>query len=431
MYLRKERQALLAVTFIIIASLAAGAQPAGNKQPGTADVVPLPAPSPLARLLPDTLAGQRATSEMRLTGNLSDFVGDNAAVYQEYLVTSAASREYGGSRIEVFHTQNQFAAFGLFTFNTGAGKSKPLEVEPGSGGARSDNELVFSKGNFFVRVADANSRGARASFAVRQSLARAVAEAIVLANPEVTQPSLLDSLPPSSMVPGSRRYFLGPESLNAYIKHAREMFDFVGDTEAVVAEYTQAARSDSAEAQQTGADQAHTAGPGNASAAAGSDLLKFVIVEYHTPQFATDAMARASGFISSLTEDEQQQIILKRTGNYIVEALNVRDREFAGNLVNSVQYPYTVKWLRNPLWPTNDPFRMQKTAQMLLSTFGLLGLILLTVLGAGTVFGTTIFLKRRKRQQEVFSDAGGMLRLDIDQIESAMLGLPPQRSNED
>jgi hypothetical protein len=430
MYLQEQRQALLAATFILIASLTAGAQQAGNKQPGAAEALPLAAPSPLARLLPDTLAGQRATSEMRQTSNLFDFVGNKAAVYQEYLVTSAASREYGGTRIVVFQTQNQFTAFGLLTFNSGAGKSKPLEDELGSGGARSANELVFSKGNFFVRVADANSRGARASLAVHQSLARAVAEAIVPASAAVMQPTLLDSLPAASLVPGSRRYFLGPESLNAYVEHAREMFDFAGDTEAVVAEYTQPARSDSAEGQRTGADQTNTARPGNASAAAPSDLLTFVIVEYHTPQFATDAMARASSFVSSLTETEQQQIILKRKGNYIVEAVNVRDREFAGNLVNSVQYPYTVKWLRNPLWPTNDPFRMQKTAEMLLSTFGLLGLILLTVLGAGTVFGTTIFLKRRKRQQEVFSDAGGMLRLDIGQIESAILGLPPQRSEE-
>jgi hypothetical protein len=431
MYLQKELKALLAASLILTASLAAGAQQSGNKQPGAAEVVPLAAPGPFARLLPDTLAGRRATSEIRQTGNISDFVGDNAAVYKEYLVNSAASREYGGTRIDVFQTQNQVAAFGLLTFNSGAGKSNPLEDEPGSGRALSDNELVFCRRNFFVRVGGSSTRGAHASFAVDQSLARAVAEAIDPGTPEVPRPSLLDSLPVSSMIPGSRRYFLGPESLNASVEHAREMFDFTGDTEAVAAEYTQAARSDSGETPLLRADQPSPAGPRNASGGAPPDLLKFVIVEYHTPQFATDAMARASNFISSLAEAEQQRIILKRTGNYIVEAVNVRDRDFAANLVNSVQYPYTVKWLRNPLWPTNDPFRAQKAAEMLLSTFGLLGLILLVVLGAGTVFGTTVFLKRRKRQQEVFSDAGGMLRLDIDQIETAMLGLPPHRSNED
>ena len=62
---------------------------------------------------------------------------------------------------------------------------------------------------------------------------------------------------------------------------------------------------------------------------------------------------------------------------------------------------------------------------MLVSTFGLLGLILGSVLVGGAAFGATIFVKRRKRQREAFSDAGGMLRLDIDPVETAMLGLPP------
>jgi hypothetical protein len=411
MFLKKSHRALLAITLVLIASLTVRAQQ-------SAEVTPV-ASSSFARLLPETLGGQKATSGIRETSNLSELVGEKAAMYQEYLVTSAAAREYSGTRIEVFQTQNQVAAFGLFTFNLGALKSRPLDEELGSGEARIDNDLVFSKGSFFVRVTDSNSTGARATFVAHQALARAVSAAIVPANPAVTRPLLLDSLPARSQVIGSERYFLGPESMNAFVAHSREMFDFAGDAEAVAADYAQAVD------QQPSVDQKGSA------AQKTSSNLRFVIVEYHTPQLATDAMTRASAFLSSLADGEQQQIILKRTGNYIVEATAVRDRELAESLVSSVEYPYTVKWLRNPLWPTNDPFRARKAAEMLLSTFGLLGLILLTVLGVGTVFGATVFLKRRKRQQEIFSDAGGMLRLDIDQIESAMLGLPPQRSSRD
>ena len=242
------------------------------------------------------------------------------------------------------------------------------------------------------------------------------ADAIVPASAAVIYPPLLDSLPAAQIVPESKRYFLGPESLNGYVEHGREMFLFEGDTEAVIACYTQ--------------------GPAPApqsvlKPAAGEDasLLKLVIVEYHTPQFATDAMKRITDYVSSLPQAEQDRVIVKREGNFIIQASNVRDREFAEGLMGSITYPYTVKWLRNPLWPTNDPFRTQKAAEMLLSTFGLLGLILMTVLIGGTVFGTMIFLKRRKRQRELFSDAGGMLRLDIDPFESVILGLPPKRED--
>jgi hypothetical protein len=67
---------------------------------------------------------------------------------------------------------------------------------------------------------------------------------------------------------------------------------------------------------------------------------------------------------------------------------------------------------------------------MLVSTFGLLGVILLSVLVGGSIFGTTIFLKRRRQQREIFSDAGGMLRLELDPIEGTILGLPPKRSED-
>jgi hypothetical protein len=377
--------------------------------------------SAIERMLPDSLAGFKATGPARVVApdNLSDLVGDKSQAYREYLVASAASREYAGTRVDIFETKNQFAAFGLFTYNTGGIRNKPSALELGSGGARVDGLITFSKGNFFVRVGSASQKSVRGESRANETLARAIAESISSASAAVSRPPLLDYLPTKSRVPGSEVYFLGPESLDSYAEHGRDIFEFAGDTEAVIGEYLQSMTS-AATTQQA---------IGSATTPADSNL-KLVIVEYHTPQFATDAMTRAEGYAATLPDEERNQLIIKRTGNYIVAALGVRDRDLAESLIASIEYPYTVKWLRNPLWPTNDPFRAQKAAEMLLSTFGLLGLILLTVLTGGAVFGTTIFLKRRKRQREVFSDAGGMLRLDIDQFESAMLGLPPKRSEE-
>jgi hypothetical protein len=409
----KKQSSLIAALLMFAFSLAAAAQQPSNGDNSTtrSQVVPLARSGQLVSLLPDSLASLRATGELKQVAseNLAELVGDKAQFYREYRVTAAVSREYGRARIDVFETQHQLAAFGLFSFNSGSDQQNAVMEDIGSGGSKLDSELVFFKGRFFVRISDP-TRSGRRDF---ETLARAVAAEITPANTAITRAALLDSLPPNSIA-GTQRYFLGPESLNAYVQHARDLFDFNGDTEAVTAEYEQAHAQSSD--QKSAPSTSKTTGS-----------LKIAIVEYHTPQFATDAMTRATEYLSSLPENEQQQIIIKRVGNFIVEAADVRDRSFAESLVNSVEYPYAVKWLRNPLWPTNDPFRAQKAAQMLLSTFGLLGLILMTVLGVGIVFGTTIFLKRRKRQQQVFSDAGGMLRLDIDQLETAMLGLPPAR----
>lgn len=422
---KKQSIIFLVILFTGFSLTVNGQANSPDKGTGASQVVPLAASSQLVSLLPDSLGGVRATSELKRVEreNLGELVGDKAPIYREYRVTSAVSREYGRARVYVFESQNQLAAFGLLTFNRGTDNSNVIQEDLGSGALRLDHELFFFKGRFLIRIGDSVHNTARAGRSGYEALARALAAEIMPANTAITWAALLDSLPAASMVPGSQRYFLGPESLNTCVEHAREMFDFNGDTEAVVAQYTQGSEPQAA-------DQSISRGGSSGWTATSSSpgVLKLAIVEYHTPQLATDAMNRASEYLASLSEGEQQQIIIKRIGNYIVEAANVRDRSYAEGLMNSVQYPYTVKWLRNPLWPTNDPFRAQKAAQMLISTFGLLGVILMTVLGVGTVFGTTIFLKRRKRQQEIFSDAGGMLRLDIDQLESAMrLGLPPAR----
>lgn len=377
------------------------------QQPPAADdqqVMAIRTRRPLAELLPDKLAGVKATGDIKQysADKLAELVADKATVYQEYTVERAASRQYGGARVEVFETQTPLAAFGLLTYVSGAGGSKALTQEVGSGGALATGALVFWKENYFARVTNADKR-----------LARALAEAINSKDPAI-RPRLLNDLPQESIINGSQRYFLGPESLNAYLERGRDMFGFAGDAEAVMAEYD--AAKDSKKLKAAAPINPHAPSP-----------MKVVIIEYKTPQFAYDAAERATEFVNSLPDSEQGRIIVKREGNYLIEAVNFRDRDSAQALVDSVKYPYGVKWLHDERRPALDPLRAQKAAQMLVSTFTLLGLLLMIVLVVGAIFGTTIFLKRRRQQQEVFSDAGGMLRLELDPFEANLLGLPPKR----
>ncbi len=413
------------VLLILVAPLAIRGQ---QQTAASSQVIAVAPAHPLAALLPGRLSGFVATSEVTpVEGDrLADLVSDKARAFQEYRILAAASRQYGNLRVDVFQTRNQFAAFGLFTYVSG--HEKEAEENIGSGGALVAGAAVFWKGSYFVRVAASEPARARSGASVE--LARALANAIDSRGEAVLRPALLESLPALQMIPGSVRYFLGPESLGAYVERGREMVVFPGDAEAVLAEYDQHAPAGplGQDAAIAAADNSSSAG--SAGISESQPPLKLIIIEYHTPQFATDAFISLGRFVESLPEEERNEIRFQREGNYIVKCVNVRNRELTQTLMGSIQYPYTVKWLRNPLWPTNDPFRMEKTAQMLISTFGLLGLILLTVLLFGSAFGATIFLKRRKRQQEVFSDAGGMLRLELDPFESTLLGLPPKRSEE-
>ena len=399
MQYKKEISSIVAILLLIASPLIIRAQQPDNQQ-----VVAVATMRPLAELLPDKLAGIKATGDIKQYSgdDLSQLVADKAAIYQEYRVGRAASRQYGSTRIDLFETQTPLAAFGLLTYTSGASGSRATVEAIGSGGARVDDGLVFWKDNYFVRLTQANA-----------GLARAVAQAIIPVDP-LTRPRLLDDLPQQTIIAGSQRYFLGPESLNAYVEHGRDMFGFEGDAEAVIAEYHTRA-------------QGHVTANNSHAASTQPAPMKLVIIEYKTPQFAYDAIARATGYVNSLSETEQSRIIVKREGNFIIEALNVQDREATQSLVDSIKYPYSVKWLHDPRRPLRDPFRMQKAAQMLISTFGLLGVLILTVLVVGSIFGTIVFLKRRKQQQETFSDAGGMLRLELDPFEANLLGLPPKR----
>ena len=398
---------LAAIACLIVLPFSAHAQPAAAN--GNPSVIAVTTERPLSDLLPDNLAGLKAAGSVKQVSadNLAELVGDQATVYREYYVTRAASRQYGTVRADIFASTHPFGGFGLLTFY--GGNSAAASDAIGAGSVHSRDGLVFWKNNYFVRLTAANGQTRRAPLGSYTALARAIAGEIPARKPE-DRPVLFRSLPDSSRRAASPLYFLGPESLNTVVAGSRDLYAFHGDAEAVVVDY----------------DLTPDSVPGRRAPV--SAPMKLVIIEYHTPQFAYDAINRADEFVNALPEAERQRLIIKREGNYIIEAVNFDDRNAAQAIVDAVQYPYGVQWLHHPSIPSPDPFRGQKAAQMLLSTFGLLGILIGSVLVVGGVVGTTMFLKRRKRMQAAFSDAGQMLRLELDPFESAILGLPPKRS---
>lgn len=395
------KRATIMIALLLASCISSLAQPSNG-------VTMVAAAEPLA----ETLAGVRATGEIKRysADNIAEMAADRAQIYGEYRVVSASSRPYGAARVELFQTANQFAAYGLLTYLRSARDPKAKTPAIGMEVAQLPDAIIFYKGNYFARVTNADQK-TKASASLRLQLARALSEALPPGNQSAPRPPLFESLAPAldaaknagyATTLHTERYFLGPQAMSDFVDRARDIFTFAGEAEAVMIE----------------------------CAAPQREKIKLIIVEYHTPQFATDSMQQLDGYLESLAESERARLSVRREGNYIVAAVSADNPDLAAQMVSSIQYPYSVKWLRNPLWPTNDPFRVRKAAEMLLSTFGILGAILGTVLLFGTVFGTTVFLRRRKSQREAFSDAGGMLRLDIDPMESVILGLPPARGEE-
>jgi hypothetical protein len=115
-------------------------------------------------------------------------------------------------------------------------------------------------------------------------------------------------------------------------------------------------------------------------------------------------------------------------GNYSVFVFDAPDFAAAEKLASQVKYEKDVRWLgRNP---HADEIAMRAyTSTMggvILTTLITTGLAILLCLGVGGAIGGIVFLHRRSQQaaQKVYTDAGGMVRLNIEDLNT-----PPATSN--
>jgi hypothetical protein len=110
----------------------------------------------------------------------------------------------------------------------------------------------------------------------------------------------------------------------------------------------------------------------------------------------------------------------RRVGNYSVFMFGAPSEQVANELIDQVKYQQVVQWLGN------DPYAYERaTREFTETTLGVFvsvvkasGLALVTCLGVGGLFGALLFTRRRSRTRNVaaYSDAGGMLRLNIDDL---------------
>jgi len=140
------------------------------------------------------------------------------------------------------------------------------------------------------------------------------------------------------------------------------------------------------------------------------DAGKLLIIEYSSPQASVEADAKFTAAIDSSTA-------YRRIGNYNVLIFDVTDAAAAGALIDQVKYEKNIQWLGN------NPFRISAERAFVLTTSDIfLSTVLVIVMGIGTsivcglIAGFVYFQLRDRRRAAmgIYTDAGGMTRLNLD-----------------
>lgn len=310
----------------------------------------------------------------------------NADVYAEYGLQSLANRTYSdGERkinLEVFEMKFVSGAYGLFTYNQG------------SFGA---NRQEFYSGRYLFSVSTDKNDLTGAN--IDQNLIEFLKKL-----PEDTageHPYLQLHLPEENKIAGSERYLFGPIALGQLknFAHLKDLVNFMGGTEVVTADYRN-----------------------------GAGRMNLLIIEYHTPQSATAGHAKVNAHFNSLPQEEKERQIVKRIGNYIVNAVNIQELDSAQKTVSQIKYTKKLIWEGSkytdiPLqFRPPDPVAVaeaKRTIYILVRSLYSVAILLTGTFFMGVIAGTTYFYLRRWRRRklgldELFGDSGQSIRLNLD-----------------
>ena len=161
---------------------------------------------------------------------------------------------------------------------------------------------------------------------------------------------------------------------------------------------------------------------GNADAAlAAYGPSKVLIVEFNTPQLSADNDRKIISRIQELWKlGQTAPAAYRRVGNYSVFVFDAPDEQTAKQLLDQVKYEQVVSWLgENPnIFKEAEKRYINTTLGVLVAVLKASGYAAVACFGLGGLFGGLLFTYRRSRQkaESAYSDAGGMLRLNLDNL---------------
>jgi hypothetical protein len=340
------------------------------------------------KLLPDKIGSFRARAQIvdPSLGKEEVFAPSN------FGVVSQASRLYTSIQgdnfiVEVFSTRSYSGAYALLT-TVGWGNQDIKRNVIGTASILEPTGLSFFKGTNFVRITPTSVT--KESQDKLLAFARTLADGIEAGDNDI--PVLVRHLPEWESVQGRAFYAISSNSLRQALPDQPVINEltFDGGTEVALAYY---------------------------------GLAKLLLVEFNTPQLATEINGRITARIQELRNQGQPiPTAYRRVGNYAVFVFDAPSEVAANQLIDRVKYQQIVQWLGENPYAYGDAVRefTQTTLGVLVSVVQASGLVLLGSLAVGGFFGALLFTRRRAKQQlsEAYSDAGGMLRLNLDDVNS-------------
>ncbi|HEU4766648.1 MAG TPA: hypothetical protein VFS77_04715 [Pyrinomonadaceae bacterium] len=291
----------------------------------------------------------------------------------------------GGTRVlvEMVRFRQDAKAYEALSLLAGEAKA-PITADYGTAGFARENEIAFFKGAHFVRL-----RGLKGvDAATLNTAAGDIAKSLDKGEADI--PVLIKHLP-------------NPDEAqkNAIFLHSFANLDKLGLQHGVL----------------TAIDSR-----GNADAALASyGPSKVLVVEFNTPQLAKENDDRIIARIQELWKlGQPAPTAYRREGNYSVFVFDAPDDRTAKQLIDQVKYEQVVSWLgENPnILKQAQRHYINTTLGVLVAVLKASGYALVACLGLGGLFGALLFTYRRNQQKDVaaYSDAGGMLRLNLDDL---------------
>jgi len=349
-------------------------------------------PVSLAQLLPDRFGAFRRAESVNSAVSLKQENVLNLS--SGSLEPLAGEAEYVGPKgdrflVELARFNQDAEAYEVLSAVGALHRDKHAGIETNfayaTAGFETNNQVTFFKGLHLVRITNLRPGIDSSSLSL---FARAVADTLDAGEHDI--PPLIKHLPDPDLATKNAVYVTRFKSLEALLPNQQVLraVETGGDGDATLASYP------------TG---------------------KVLIVEFNTPQLASENDKRITAKIQELWKAGQvAPSAYRRIGNYSVFVFDAPDETSAKKLIDQVKYEQVVQWLgENPnILKEAQRKYVDTTLGVFIAVVKASGYALVGCLGIGGLIGALLFSRRRAQQRHVtaFSDAGGMLRLNLDEL---------------